>query len=573
MKRKLVSFWAIILTLALLAACGQAAAPGAGTLPAATPAPAAAAEAPAQGQQAAEPVPVITGERMQGGTLVTGGHIVDAQLVALNPFLPAQTSMDVLNVVYERLLFFNHVMGEMEPMLATGFEWSSDYTQLIFSIRQGVQWHDGQPFGPDDVVFTFEALRDNPILDRFGLWQHLTGVRAEGNTVVFELVRPFLSLPFYTDEIRIVPKHIWENSPDVVMELNPNPIGTGPFIWRFHNVGTDVQFDANPNYWGGAPHVDELLFMTFNTAQNLSLALLNQDLHVSVGIAMPFIPELRTIQGSDIQIMSGFSMWAVNVNHENELLSDPVVRRAMAMAINQEDLIHRVEQSVVFPTSPGFLPAVFGDYVSQEAFNSLNFDPAGAVELLLEAGYVRGTDGIFSTPDGRRLSFTYHNAAGAPAQQMAAGMIQQWLLNIGIEIIPRLATWPELTHLLQVGEFDLLQNSITVPPDPFAALNTVFHSSMTAPAGESTPGLNYFRFRNDRVDALLDEAMTSTDGARRREIFMEVQNIIAENAVFLPMYNTGPRVPHFRQSQVGGFPDDVSIHTNRGLVQLYFIQQ
>ena len=569
MKRLFATIIMLVLVAGLLAACGQ---DGGGT---ATPPPAPTPQgqaAPAQPATPAEAAP-LAGTPVQGGTLITGFHVVDAQLVARNPFLPGQTAIQVLDLMYERLLFFNYVTGELMPMLATGYEWSSDFTQITFTVRDGVQWHDGQPLIAEDVVFTFEALRDNPVLDRFALWNVINSVSASGNNVVFNLDTPFLSFPFYMHEIRIVPRHIWQNVSDIVLELNETPTGTGPFIWRSHTVGTDVQFDANPNYWGGAPYVDELLFLTFSTAPALSLAMLNDDMHTSFGLAMPFIPEFRTIPGANIQIMSGLNMWAVNINHEDELLSDPIVRRAMAMAINQHDLIHRVEHSVVFPTSPGFLPMVFGDLVCQTAFNSLEFNAAAAVELLESSGFVRGSDGIFSTPDGRRLSFTYHNASGAPAQQMAAGMIQQWLLNIGIEILPRLATWPELTRMLETGEFQLLQNQIIVPPDPFAALNAVFHSSMTAPTGTSTPGLNYFRYRNPVVDALLDEAATSTNEARRRDIFFEIQNIIADDAVFLPMYNTGPRHFYFDGPLFGGFADDVPVLSNFGIVRIHQIQQ
>jgi len=484
--------------------------------------------------------------------------------------------MFVLDFIYERLLFINNATGVLEPMLAENYEWSPDFKELILTIREDVQWHDGHPFTAEDAAFTFEVMRDNPVLDRFAFWQRISNVRANGNKFIIELNEPYLSLPFFLNDVRIVPKHIWETFPDIPQELNEIPVGTGPFMWRSMNIGTDVQLDANPNYYLGAPMVDDMLILMYNSAPNLSLAVLNGDLHISPGLAMPFIPEFRTMPGAVIQIISGYAMWAVNINHEHELLSDPIVRRAMAMAVNQNDLIVRAEQGVVFPTSPGFLPAVFGEFVSMDAFNSLQFDPAGAVELLESNGFVRGSDNIFSTPDGQRLSFTYHNASGAPAQQMAAGMIQQWLLNIGIEILPRLATWPELTSMLQTGEYQLLQNSIGVPPDPFAALNTVFHSSMTAPTGTPTPGLNYFRFRNATVDSLLDEAAVSTDEARRKEIFMEVQDIVAENSIFLPMYNTGPRNyfwVDYEGQRVGGFPavDEVSIFANRAIINLYLL--
>ena len=567
MKRVLASILTLTMVLSILAACAPAEGGGEPAEQAVTP-------PPAQGAAPADVTPAAPGTPMQGGTLITGGAIIDAQLAANNPFLPhGQIAIAILDYIYERLLFMNVVSGELEPMLATGFEWGPDYLSLIFTIREGVVWHDGAPFGPDDVVFTFGVLRDYPIFDRHALWSHIRDVRAEGNTVVFDLHHVFLSLPFFMDEIRIVPRHLWENLPDASLHLNETPVGTGPFIWRSHTVGTEVHLDANPYYYLGAPIVDDMLFLLYNNTINLSLALLNGDLHWSHGISVQFVPEFRNAPYAVLQNLPGLNVFVVNLNHEHELLADPAVRRAMAMAINQYDLRTRVEHGVVFPQSIGFLPDAFGDYVSREAMEALNFDPAGAIEVLEEAGYVRGSDGIFAAPDGNRLSFTYHNQTASPSQQMAAGMIQQWLLNIGIEILPRLGTGPELTHLQQTGQFELIQRHITVPPDPIGTLNSVFHSSMTAPTGYPTPGLNFFRYRNPAVDALLDEAVISTDQARRMEIAREIQMILAEDTVFLPMYGTGPRFPHFRGLYVGGWRDDAPIVANRNIIYLYLKQR
>ena len=570
MKKMLATILAFTIVLGILAACGTAG----DAVDAVTGDTAAQAEQPAQGGQQQAEAPPAAGSRIEGGTLIAGGAIIDAQLAANNPFLPhGQIAIAILDYIYERLLFMNVVSGELEPMLATGFEWSPDYLELIFTIREGVVWHDGAPFGPDDVVFTFDILRDYPIFDRHALWSRLRNVRAEGNTVVFELYDVFLSLPFFMDEIRIVPKHLWQDLPDASLHLNPTPVGTGPFMWRTHNIGTDVQLDANPNYYLGAPIADEMLFLLYNNTINLSLALLNGDLHWAHGISVQFVPEFRSTPNAVLQNLPGLNVFVVNLNHEHELLADPVVRRAMAMAINQYDLRTRVEHGVVFPQSIGFLPDGFGEFVSREAYETLDFDAAGAVELLEAAGYVRGSDGIFVAPNGSRLSFTYHNQTASPSQQMAAGMIQQWLLNIGVEILPRLGTGPELTHLQQTGQFELIQRHIIIPPDPIGALNSVFHSSMTAPTGYPTPGLNFFRYRNPVVDALLDEAASSTDTARRIEIAHEIQMILAEDTVFLPMYGTGVRIPHFRDQNVGGWRDDAPVIANRNVIHLYLTQQ
>lgn len=512
---------------------------------------------------------------VEGGTLVIGEFIHDAQLAAINPFLPANTWAGGLGFMYEVLFFFNVISGELEPELGMSYSWDDDFMVLTVYMNTEASWHDGQPVTAEDVAFTYNVLREYEVLDRFGLWGFLSEVRAEGDTVVFELSTTFLSLPYYMSEIFIVPQHIWADSPDITLELNEEPIGSGPFMWASYTYGTSITFDANPNFWRGAPRVDTLIVNMYNTSPNVTLALIRGDIQATMGtIAVPQLPEFLAQPYANIRVMPGVSNFVVSFNLENPLLQDPIVRQAIVLAVDQETLISRAELNTVYPASAGWLSSIFGDIQHAEAAaSSLVFDPNAAVELLEDNGYVRGDDGIFITPDGERLSFTYHNPAGAPAQQMAAGMVQQWLLNIGIEIIPRLATWPELTHLLQSGDFDLLQTGIAMPPDPFAALNSVFHSSMTAPTGEPTPGLNYFRYRNPVVDDLLDRAAVETDPDIRRELLLEVQEIVAYDALFIPQYNIGPRIPFYDGLEVSGWIDDASIMSRRGIIKVFEIQR
>ena len=510
-----------------------------------------------------------TGTPVEGGTLIIGEYILDSQLAARNPFFPSNTAMGVLDFIYERLMYFNPISGILEPQIATGYEWSDNYMTLTFTIRDGNRWHDGRPVTADDVVFTYTVLKNYPVTDRFSLWNRISSVTAQGNRVIFRLSQNFTSLPFYTNEIRIVPKHIWESIPNIAEFLNPNPVGSGPFTWGTYNTGTDVQLKAYKQYWLGAPKVDNFIIRLYNTSPNTTLALLRQDIYATMGtIAMANIPEILSRPHAKMQLYAGLSNFVVLLNLENEMLADVNVRRAMTMAINTTDLIVRAEYNGVFPTSSGFLPFLFGDLLSDNAKKDHVYDPAGAVRILENAGYTRGSDNIFQK-DGKRLSFTYHNASGAPAQQMEAGMIQQWLLNIGIEIIPRLATWPELTALAQSGRYNLLQMGIGFPPDPFAALNTSFHSSMTAPTGQNTLGTNYFRYRNPRVDALLDEVSTVVDPARQKQLYGQIQDILIDEVPFLPMYNAGGHVPYYDGGRYMGWADDVPIFANRAIIHVY----
>lgn len=489
-----------------------------------------------------------------GGVLKIGSQVIDTQMANMSPFATSGTFVEMFQLMYERLLYFNEVKGELQPALADSYEWNEGKTVLTLKLNEKAKWQDGEAFTADDVLYTYQVLKDNPIFDKYGLWNRLEDVAAEGSTVTFTAKEAFVSLPEYLSQIYIVPKHIWEKE-DAASFTNQKPIGTGPFIFDQYTTGTAITFQPNKEYWKGAPKVDQAMILMYNTAPNSTLALLKGEIDCTTGtISMSSIPEFMSKPNAKLQTYPGLGNFNVMMNHDNELLADKTVRKAMAMAINQSELITKGEYNGVLPTYISWLPDLFGDYVNKEAADSLKYDLEGAKKLLEDAGYTKGKDGVYEK-DGKRLSFTYHNASGAPAQQMEAGMIQQWLLNLGIEIIPKLATWPELTQLEQTGDYDLIQNSIAFPPDPYAALNTSFHSSMTAPVGEATPGTNYFRYRNDQVDALLNQAAAETDEAKLKEIYGSVQEILADDCVFLPMYNGSGHIPYYDGTNLIGWTD------------------
>jgi peptide/nickel transport system substrate-binding protein len=152
---------------------------------------------------------------------------------------------------------------------------------------------------------------------------------------------------------------------------------------------------------------------------------------------------------------------------------------------------------------------------------------------------------------------------------MEAGMIQQWLLNLGIEVIPKLATWPELTSRAQTGDYDLIQLGIGFPPDPYAALYASFSSNMTAPSGEATPGTNYTRFRSEKVDKLLADAKLITDEAERQAAYKEIQKEIGASYCFLPMYNVGGHIPYYDGKGVSGWNLDYPIIRPQSMIEVY----
>lgn len=495
----------------------------------------------------------------EGGTLNVGESILDTQLANLNPYVTTGTVNESLRpLMYDSLTYYNPIDGQVIPMIATEWASNDDFTSIVMKIREGVTFSDGETLDATDVAFSINMIKDTT-LDINALWSKIASVEATGDyevTVTFSAAFP--SFVTYMSELFIVPEHIWSTVGDVAAYQNLQPIGSGPFVWDSYTTGTDVQFTANKSYWAGAPKVDKLVMKLYNSAQNLSIALMAGEVDCTFGtIAMSYVTEFLTQTNAKMQLYSGFANWTVFMNHEYGLLADVNVRKAMCMAIDQTSLITRGEYNCVYPMNMAWLPNAFGDLVNEDANAILTYDIAAAKQVLEDAGYVMGDDGVYYEPEsGERLSFTYYNASGAPAQQMEAGMIQQYLLNIGVEIIPKVATWAELANKAQSGDFQLLQYNTPLSNDAYAAFYTSFHSAATAPSGENTTGRNYCRYRNEELDALIDELATTIDEDARKDIINQCQQIVANDYIYMPMYNVGGHNPYYDGTNVSGWTCD-----------------
>jgi len=184
------------------------------------------------------------------------------------------------SALFEPLFYFNNVTGDETPLLGTSFTWKNDNLTLEVKTREGVVWNDGQPFSAEDVVFTFNFLKDHPELDTGRIWQTgLTSVElVDANTVNFNFAAAMV--PIFQMSIAsqlIVPKHIWETVADPATFTNPNPVGTGPFVVKSFDPQVII-YARNPNYWmKDKPYVDEVAMQAVQSNDAQLLALLNKD--------------------------------------------------------------------------------------------------------------------------------------------------------------------------------------------------------------------------------------------------------------------------------------------------------
>lgn len=513
--------------------------------------------------QAAEEVTSRT-----GGTLSFGEFILDTALANRNPFVKAGTWGGLRNYVYEELFYFNGVTGELLPALGDSYEWSADNLTLTIKLNEKAKWHDGEDFDSADVLYTINTLKTVPSFDTNGVWKKIDRVSApDANTIEIKVKEFYPTLLIALSATYIVPEHIWskENAETFV---NPSPVGTGPFKFVKYNTGTDIQFEAFLDYWRGAPQLDKIICKMYNSSPNVTLAFMSGDIEYTMGtIAMPNVPEILNISGAKIQFWPGPTNFVVHLNHENEFLKDPILRKALNIAIDPEKMLQVGNYGIAYPIGLNWLHEAFGDYVNKNANGGITTHGIDeARKFLTDNGYKYDKSGKLLTPAGKKVTLTYHNASGAPAQQEQANMIQQWFTDIGVDVIPKLATWAELGTMAQNGNYDMLQQGITFLPSPYAALS-LFHSSLTAPSGQPTTGLNYFRYRSAEMDKLLDEASTISDPAKLKEIVYKIQETLANDYVFVPMYNGGPKAP-YHTARFEGYDTSVPIYHPISLIKI-----
>lgn len=495
-------------------------------------------------------------------TFTLGDYILPAQMTNINPFLRTGNWSPLFQYVFSSLYYFNLKTGRVVPQLASGFgTWSANRLTYTVHLNPRAKWSNGAPVTASDVIYSYDVMK-NPALDPYDLWAHLQSVTGSGDTVEFHLKASFPDLASYLTTVYIVPKAQWSKAGNPAQNLNLHPIGSGPFELYAYHQGSNIVLKPNPYSFMGHPHFQYLNIVMYANAETVTLALEKGIIKTTEGtIAMPSLPTLLRTPTNRLQKFPGLDNFAVFMNTKVPALQNVWVRRAIQSAVDQEALITKGEEGGTFRANPGWMPPVFHHYVDQAVFHNpaYGFSLKRARADLKRAGYRPGAGGIMEK-GGKPLTLTYYEASGAPAQDKEASMIQGWLKDVGIDVTPRLVTWPELASLASTGSYQLLQDGFAMPPDPVAAMASMFSGSATAPIGKATPGLNYTRFNNPRLNRLLAQAAVTTSISQRTRLLDQAQVIVANQAPVALMYNDGNHMV-YRTGHWTGWPTNYPVNS------------
>jgi len=479
----------------------------------------------------------------KGGVLTIDNESGTLWNCGFNPF-NGNVNFLAFGTVYEPLVYVNLLSGKTTPMLASSYKWSSDSKTLTFTIRSGVKWSDGQPLTADDVVYTYQLVKSNSALDLQSVWSVLSDVSKVGSDQVAMTFQQSAVPYFYyiAGQQPIVPQHIWTAIKDPVAENDAVPIGSGPFMVNQGGcTPQNIAYTRNPNYWQpGLPYLDQVNYPAFtdNDPANQYLA---------AGQAQwggQFIPNIDTYYINKDRANRHYWFPPIqNVNMFMNLTVKPfdnkLVRQALAYGIDRAKVSKIGEYGYEPPGSQtGVVVPTFSDWYDASAANRYNytFNPTKAQSLLQQAGYTKGSDGIFQDSSGNRLSFTISSISGYTDWTASLQVVIDNLKQAGVEVKEQDYSHDDYFNRLFTGNFTLGYGSLSTSPgpNPFYELRNTLDSATSAPIGQTASG-DYGRWTDSATDHLFDQFAATTDSAQQHSIMKQIQAIVLEQVPVIPV--------------------------------------
>ncbi len=466
-----------------------------------------------------------------GGTLVRAMTSEPGQIDPQGP--PSSGLSLVLPYLFDTLVV-RDLDNSIHPLLAESWQVLEDGKEITLKLKEGVTFHDGTPLNAEAVRFTFERFKEtgtrSPI---YGGVTQIADIKAVDDlTVKFTFDEPAAN--FWSTISMPYAGIISPQSAQKVEESGEGHlVGSGPFILESWEPGQSITFSRNPDYaWGppvvdnqGPSYLDALVYKVIPDATTQVTALKAGEVDV-VFINQPsHVQSLEAAESIELEEALLNSLIYLGFNTQKPPFDEVLVRQALAHAVNKDEIVGaalgglgQAAFAPLPPTLPGF-DASLKDY-------ELGYDPEKAQDLLVEAGFEQTGDGTWER-DGQTLGGMLLTSTRSPNEAIAT-LLQSQFKAIGVPVDIQQLDSKAVMDATGKGQFDLLLWRYDWnDPD---ALN-IFLSS------DRIGSTNRVAYSNPEVDALLEQGARELDEEARQLLYVEVQQIILQDAPWQPLYN------------------------------------
>lgn len=451
----------------------------------------------------------------------------------LNPLSSyMQVGFEVFLLLYDPLVRYDE---NFDPVgsLAESWTTSEDGLTWTFSLRDGVVWHDGEPFTSEDVKFTYDLMMEQGLGYMYSTYlSGITGIECpDEKTVVITTEQPKANMLMNTTPI--LPKHIWSEIAPEELETyaNNNPVGTGPFRFDSSSEGV-IKLVKNEAYFGKVPSIDECVFVSYSNSDTMAQAVSLGEIDAAFNISAAQKKQLE--KDKNVTLISGeipgftqigINVWSDPKSGGNPLLKDKAVRQAIEYAIDKKKLIQMAYGGEGTPGTTLLNPGQFYHYEPDASeLRTYNINKGNA--LLDQAGYQdTDGDGIREDANGNKLEFSLITIADNSEEVKAGQLITSDCQKIGIGIKNETMDDGALQDKILAGSFDLFIWGWGGDIDPSVILELL----TTAMIGSN----NEPHFSDARYDALYKEQQTLMDESERQAAVFELQKIAYDEAPYV----------------------------------------
>jgi peptide/nickel transport system substrate-binding protein len=536
----------------------------------------------------------------------TGGRLAVAlrsEPKTLNPVLALdETSREVIHCLTADLIHINRGSQKTEPALAKSWSVSHDGRQYTLQLRRGLRFSDGQPFDADDVIFSFQVYLDekidSPQRDLLIVGgEPIVVQKLDSYTVRFQLAQPYAAAERLFDSVAILPRHLLEsayrknNFSDTwsIATLAAQFAGLGPFRLKEYVPGQRIALERNPYYWkqdgNGVrlPYVDEIdfLFVPSEDAQVIRFQSGDTDI-LSRFSADNFavLEKQEAAKGYRVHDLGpgmeyNFLFFNLNdvsakdlpeVTRKQAWFQDVRFRQAVSAAVDRDGIIRLVYSGRATPLWGHVTPGnkLWGDAQLPHPAKSLE----RARALLKSAGFSWKADGSLADSRGSPVEFSILTSSSNAQRTKMATMIQDDLAQLGMKVrVVALEFGAVVNRLMKTHDYEAcIMGLASGDADPTPEMNVWLSSGDTHlwHPKESQPATPW----EAEIDGLMQRQLITLDYAKRKRLYDQVQEIIAQNVPIICL--ASPNVLVAAKNRVANFqPAILDSYTLWNVEQLY----
>lgn len=442
----------------------------------------------------------------EGTTLVYGS----GDYTRINP---AMDEHGEINVLLFNGLTAHDGDNQVVPGLAESWDYDETTYTYTFQIRDGIRWHDGEPFTAKDVQFTIEAIMDpdngSENAPNYEDVEEITVV--DDQTISFRLAEPNVAFLEYMT-MAVLPSHLLEGEDMQESDFFRHPVGTGPYKLERWDVGQSIVLTKNEDYYLGAPNIDTVIFKIVADDNAQAMQLESGELDLAL---------LDPKNAANFEGRDGFTCYDMTTadyrgilfNFANDYWTENRdLIPAICCALDRQAII----DSVLLGQGMAAYSPLQRNRYNNEDVERYDYDPDRARQILEDAGCVLGDDGFY-TRNGEPVGFTISVMAGEQDRIDIAQAAAQQLREVGIQCtveIPAQMDWGgQMACLIGWGS-------------PFDADD---HTYKVFGTGK---GANYSSYSNEKVDEYLTLARQSDDPAVRGEYYGKFQEELAKDPAY-----------------------------------------